>query len=114
VTFTASGTLNTGCTIQFSVVDKEHSTTTNNGSCTSTASSGCYASAKIFTLPSTPTPVTIKFTDQTGGGSGANAAAAAVDPTGILNVQWQLNVPTGDASGGCTGNVVIDDVSFSH
>ena len=114
VTFTASGTLNTGCTIQFSVVDKEHSTVANTGTCNPTTSTGCYASAKIFTLPSTPTPVTIKFTDQTGGGSGDNATAAAVDPTEILNVQWQLNVPTGDASGGCTGNVVIDDISFSH
>jgi hypothetical protein len=114
VTFTASGTLNTGCTIQFSVVDKEHSTTANNGTCTTNgAGTSCYASAKIFTLPSTPTPVTIKFTDQTGGGSGDNATAMPVDPSGILNVQWQLNVPTGDASGGCTGNVVIDDVTFS-
>ena len=108
VKFTASGTLNTGCTIQFSVVDKEHSTTANNGTCTGS----CYASAKVFTLPSSPSTVMIAFTDQTGGGTGSNTTAAAVDPTGILNVQWQLNVPTGDASGGCTGNVVIDDVSF--
>jgi hypothetical protein len=108
VKFTASGTLNTGCTIQFSVVDKEHSTTTNNGTCTGS----CYASAKVFTLPSSPATVMIAFTDQTGGGTGSSTTAAAVDPMNILNVQWQLNVPTGDASGGCTGNVVIDDVSF--
>jgi hypothetical protein len=107
VKFTASGTLNAGCTIQFSVVDKEHSTTTNNGTCTGS----CYASAKIFTLPSSPSTVMVAFADQTGGGTGS-ATAAAVDPMNILNVQWQLNVPTGDASGGCTGNVTIDDVSF--
>jgi len=114
VKFKASGTLNTGCTIQFSVVDKEHSEVANNGTCTPTSATGCYASAKIFTLPSTPTDVTVAFTDQTGGGTGDNTTAVAVDPSGILNVQWQFNVPTGDASGGCTGNVTIDDVTFVH
>jgi hypothetical protein len=113
VKFNISGTLNTGCTIQFSVVDKAHSTTTNNGTCTSTSTAGCYASAKVFTLPSTATDVTIKFTDQTGGGTGSNTTAPPVDPANILNVQWQFNVPTGDASGGCTGNVTIDNVQFN-
>lgn len=108
VTFTASGTLSAGCTIQFSVVDKEHSTTANNGTCTV---ANCYASSKIFTLPATPTPVTVAFTDQSGGG--ANAGAAAVDPTEILNIQWQLNVPAAPDAGGCTGNFTIDDVMFS-
>lgn len=107
VKFTASGTLNAGCTIQFSVVDKEHNTVANGGTCTATS---CYASSKIFTLPSTPTDVSVAFTDQTGGG--ADPTAAAVDPTEILNVQWQFNVPVGDAAGGCTGNVTIDNVTF--
>jgi hypothetical protein len=110
VKFTASGTLNTGCTIQFSVVDKEHSPAANNGTCTVAS---CYASSKIFTLPSTPTEVDVLFTDQTGGG--ADPSAMAVDPTEILNVQWQLNVPhavDGGTAGGCTGTVTIDDVSF--
>ena len=109
VTFTASGTLSAGCSIQFSVVDKEHSTTTNNGTCTET---NCYASSKIFPLPATPTPVTIKFADQTGGG--AATTAAPVDPTEILNIQWQLNVPAGADAGGCTGSFTIDNVAFSN
>jgi hypothetical protein len=113
VKFNISGTLNTGCTIQFSVVDKEHSTVSNNGTCVPTSASSCYASAKIFTLPSTPTDVTIAFTDQTGGGPGDNASALPVDPSGVLNVQWQLNVPTGDASAGCTGTVTIDNITFN-
>ena len=108
VTFTASGTLSAGCTIQFSVVDKEHSTVANNGTCTVAS---CYASSKVFPLPATPTPVTIKFTDQTGGG--ADATAAPVDPTQILNIQWQLNVPAGADAGGCTGSFTIDNVAFS-
>ena len=119
VKFTASGTLSpAGCTVQFSVVDKEHSTPTNNGTCTA---SNCYASSKIFTLPSTATDVSVAFTDQTGGG--ADPSAAAVDPTEILNVQWQFNVAHGtkadggaaDAAatgGGCTGTVTIDNVTF--
>jgi hypothetical protein len=110
VKFTASGTLNAGCTIQFSAVDKEHSTTANNGTCTA---SNCYASSKIFTLPSTPTEVDVLFTDQTGGG--ADPGAATLDPTAILNVQWQLNVAhgtDGGTAGGCTGTVTIDDVMF--
>ena len=108
MTFTASGTLSAGCTIQFSVVDKEHSTVANNGTCTE---ANCYASSKIFALPATPSPVTIKFTDQAGGG--AAATAAAVDPTEILNVQWQLNVPAAPDAGGCTGTFTIDNVAFS-
>jgi hypothetical protein len=114
VKFNISGTLNTGCTIQFSVIDKEHSKVANNGTCTTNgAGTQCYASAKVFTLPSSPTDVTIAFTDQTGGASGDDTAAAPVDPRGVLNVQWQLNVPTGDASAGCTGTVTIDNITFN-
>jgi len=65
VKFTASGTLSAGCSIQFSTVDKEHSTVGNNGTCTET---NCYASSKVFPLPATPTDTTVLFLDQTGGG----------------------------------------------
>jgi hypothetical protein len=110
VKFNISGTLNAGCTIQFSAVDKEHSTPGNGGTCTA---ANCYASSKIFTLPSTDTDVSVAFADQTGGG--ADSTAAAVDPTEILNVQWQLNVPVavGDAGGGgCQGSFTVNSVSF--
>jgi len=107
VKFNISGTLNSACTIQFSAVDKEHSTVADNGTCTA---SSCYPSSKIFTLSSTPTDVMVLFTDQTGGG--ANAGAATLDATELLNVQWQFNVPTADGSGGCVGMVTIDNVSF--
>ena len=104
VKFKASGTLNTGCTIQFSTVDKEHNKPDDMGTCTAAA---CYASSKIFELASSPTDVTVNFADQTGGG--ADPSAKVVDPSQITAVQWQLNVP---ATGGCKGMVTIDDVTF--
>ncbi len=115
VKFNISGTLSAGCTIQFSAVDEEHSTPTNSGTCTTTTtagmSAGCYASSEIFTLPATATDVSIPFASQTGGGAGDNTNATPVDPTELLNVQWQVNVATGDA-GGCTGNFTVNNVSF--
>ncbi|HEY8923984.1 MAG TPA: hypothetical protein VIU64_06360, partial [Polyangia bacterium] len=104
VTFKASGMLSTGCTIQFSTVDKEHNKTTDMGTCTAAS---CYASSKVFELASSPTAVTVNFADQIGGG--ADPGAAVVDPTQITAIQWQVNVP---ATMGCTGTVTIDDVSF--
>src|SRR5580704_3879694 len=105
VTFNISGTLSAGCTIQSSTVDKEHSATTNGGTCTA---ANCYASDAIFTLPATAMDVSVPFSTQTGGG--AAVGAAVVDPTEILNVQWQINVPTA----GCTGTVTVNNVSFTN
>jgi len=104
VTFKASGTLNTGCTIQFSTVDKEHNKVADGGTCTETA---CYASSKLFTLASSPTDVTVNFLDQTGGG--ADPSAEVVDPTQVTAIQWQVNP---DATAGCKGTITIDDIKF--
>lgn len=105
VTFNISGTLSTGCTIQFSTVDKEHSTTTNGGTCTA---ANCYASDAPFTLPAAAMDIAVPFASQVGGG--ADPTAAVVDPSGILNVQWQINVPVA----GCTGTVTVNSVTFTH
>jgi hypothetical protein len=107
VKFSVSGSLSTGCTIQFSTIDKEHNTVANNGTCTATS---CYASAKGFTLSSTATDVTIKFADQTGGGT--NPGAAVVDPTMITGIQWQVNPVGGEAGSSCVGMVTIDNITF--
>ena len=104
VTFNISGALSTGCTIQFSAVDKEHSPVTNSGTC---AGASCYPGGALFTLPATPTDVTIKFADQMQGG--ADPGAAPVDPARLLAIQWQVN-PL--AMMGCTGTVTIDNVVF--
>jgi hypothetical protein len=107
VKFNASGTLSAGCTIQFSVVDKQHSTVANNGTCTEAS---CYPSSKIFPLPATATDVTVLFSEQTGGG--AAVGAAPLDPTQILNIQWQISPAGGAAPAACTGMVTIDNVTF--
>lgn len=101
VSFMASGTLD--CPIQFSLVDKEHNAVGNGGTCTT----GCYAGGSIFTLPATPTAVVLTFAAQPQGGTDV-AGAAALDPTQILAIQWQVNPP----ATGCTGTVTIDDVTF--
>jgi hypothetical protein len=109
VKFNISGTL-TGCTIQFSTIDKEHNTVANGGTCTAAS---CYASALIFTLPATATDVTINFAAQTGGGT--NPGAAVVDPTEITGIQWQVNpagAMNGDAGATCSGTVTIDNITF--
>jgi hypothetical protein len=108
VKFNISGTLSTGCSIQFSTIDKEHNTVSNGGTCMATS---CYASAKIFTLPSTAMDVTVPFLMQTGGGT--DAANPVVTPADVTGVQWQVNPAVGDA-GGCTGSVSISNISFVH
>jgi len=106
VTFNVSGTLSTGCTIQFSIVDKEHNKVSDGGTCTL---DNCYPGGYIFTLPSSATDVTVKFSDQPQGG--ADASAAAVDPTQLKGIQWQVNP---DATNGCTGMVTIDNIKFGN
>jgi len=110
VKFNISGTLSAGCTIQFSTIDKEHLTVANMGLCAGTS---CYPSSKVFTLPSGAADVTILFTDQANGGM--DPGAAALDPTKITGIQWQVNpvgAMAGDAGMGCTGMITIDNVTF--
>ena len=109
VKFNIGGTISDGCTLQFSTVDKEHNTTMNNGTCdpTMATNSSCYASSAPVTVTSDAADVTVNFTDQMGGG--ADPGAAFVDPTQILGVQWQFNVPVGKT---CTAMVTIKNVTF--
>jgi hypothetical protein len=112
IKFSASGTLSAGCTIQFSTIDKEHiPVAMAGGLCT--AATGCYPSALIFALAPTATDVTIKFADQTGGGT--DTGNAVVDPTKITGIQWQVNPVNpmaGDAGSSCAGSVTIDNITF--
>jgi hypothetical protein len=111
IKFNISGTLSpAGCTIQFSAIDKEHLTVANMGTCTA---ANCYPSSKGFTLPASATDVTILFTDQANGGM--DTGAAALDPTKLTGIQWQVNpvgAMAGDAGMGCTGTITIDNVTF--
>ena len=105
VKFNIMGTLSAGCTIQFSTVDREHQTIGSSalGACTS----GCYPSSDLFTLPTTATDVTVAFTAQTGGVA-SPTTAPVVDPSEVLDVQWQINVPTA----GCTGTITVNNITF--
>jgi hypothetical protein len=111
IKFNISGTLSAGCTIQFSAIDKEHLTVgPNMGTCTAT---NCYPSSKAFTLPSAATDVMVAFTEQANGGM--DPGAAALDPTKLTGIQWQVNpvgAAAGDAGVGCTGSITIDNVTF--
>ncbi len=110
IKFNISGTLSAGCTIQFSAIDKEHLTVMNMGTCVGTS---CYPSSKAFPLPATATDVTVLFTDQANGGM--DPGAAALDPTKLTGIQWQVNpvgAMMGDAGTGCTGTITIDNVTF--
>jgi hypothetical protein len=115
VTFTASGTLSgTACAIQFSLVDQDHATTANNGHCDTVAnpSLNCYPSSKIFTLAATPTPVTVLYADQTGGSGASTTTPPAVNPTQILNAQWQVQSGAGAVGDNCKGDITIDDFKW--
>jgi len=105
VKFKASGTLSTGCTIQFSLADADHSASPPFGTCTGS----CYPGAKIFDLPASATDVTVMFADIGMGGPST--------PTNTMKataVQWQLNIPAGAAPATCSGSVTIDDVNLVH
>jgi hypothetical protein len=100
VQFTISGTLSARCTMQFSLLDAVHDSSPPLGVCTGT----CYPPTKTFTLPASPTPVTVFFTDPYGGGP-----VVPVVPSAALGVQWQIELVSGEA-GGCIGELTIDDV----
>lgn len=104
IKFNISGML-TGCTIQFSAVDKEHNLPTNGGTC---QAANCYPSSKSFDLPATATDVSVAFADQAGGG--ADPDALPLDPKKIANIQWQVDLTMGGPS--CMGSVTIKNVTF--
>lgn len=108
VQFVMSGRLSAGCTIQFMLEDRPHTSPGDGvGTCTAPV---CYSGSALFTLPATATEVTILFSDI---GAGSPATPTVV-PAEATAVQWLVNVPVGDGavSGGCTGQVTIDSVAF--
>jgi hypothetical protein len=110
VRFTISGTLaGTGCQIQYSTVDQDHASTAMNGRCTSEA---CYPSSQVFTLPATPTNVTVRWSDQTGG-FGFGTASAFANPFEIVGLQWQIEPSSGAIGSSCVADIVIADISIA-
>jgi hypothetical protein len=108
VKFHISGTLSSACSIQFSAIFSEDAMVSANAAFATCTAASCYPPAAIFTLPATPSDVTVTFASVTGG-----APIMGMVKTAELNgIQWQINVPTSGDAGGCTGMVTITNVSF--
>jgi len=107
IKFSLGGTL-TGCTMQYSTNDSEHtsSSTDTKGSCVATS---CYAPQKpIDTIPASPSPMTVLWGDATNAG----APSSPVDPAKLTSIQWQFTIAAG--TGSCSGTITIDDISFTN
>jgi hypothetical protein len=108
IQFDISGSVSgTGCTVQFSINDSEHS---NNASDPKGAGdSTSYApqlAIPVANITSTPTTMMVAFTQPTGG-----SPASAVDPTKLTGVQWQFTTAAGTTNS-CMVDITIDNVKF--
>jgi hypothetical protein len=108
VKFHISGTLSSACSIQFSAIFSEDAAVSANAAFASCTAASCYPPAAIFTLPATPTDVTVMFSMVTGGAP----VSAMVIKSELNGIQWQVNVPTSPDAGGCTGMVTITNIQF--
>ncbi len=96
-----------GCALAFGASFSGDTTTTDapeQGSCPGTDST-CYGPL----APVTPGATTIKvpFSALTAG-----SPIAKLDPTTILDVEWQLSAPTGAGGGSCAADFTVENVAF--
>jgi hypothetical protein len=111
VKFDFSGDLG-GCALAFGVQFSGDATSKNDpgrGSCPFALDSQCYPPQTIVntSAASDAGPLTIKVPFASlGGGS----PKPTLDPTTIINVQWQLNAPSGGA--GCAANFTVENAAF--
>jgi hypothetical protein len=109
IQFTIGGTTD-GCNLAFQLQTLSQEGTSNKGTCTSS----CYNFPnKTITVPATPTPMTILFSDLAGTGMPADPAAFEMEMFGL---QWQFTsaAPVGDGGiqMGCSPNITITNVSW--
>lgn len=113
VQFDIGGTVGgTGCTVQFSINDSEHSDSTANPSMPDPKAAGpkgSYAPQLTITVPATATTMMVPFTG-TGGPQGGSPATA-VDKSKLTGVQWQFTT-AGGTTNSCAVDVTIDNVKF--
>ena len=111
IQFDLSGTLTgVGCTMQFSILDSEHADITASVDPKSAGPMGSYApQLAISQLMSNATTFKVPYATPTGG-----SPAAAVDPTKLTGVQWQLSVPVASDGGAteCDWNINVTNVKF--
>jgi hypothetical protein len=101
VRFTISGDLGT-CALSFVAVPAEQAAIANGGSCTDPS---CWSPASVpFGVGTT----TVHFVDLIGG-----SPAGPVDPSRLLDIQWQMNVPTDGVTMPCAASFTVSDVSFA-
>jgi hypothetical protein len=113
VQFTIGGTTG-GCDLLLFVQTFEQQGVSNRGGCADGSSCYRFPSKKLDPVTSSPAPMTVLFTDLTGGAPvGADLIKAE-----IVGLQWQFQSPAptdpdGGAQPACTGiDVTIDDVQF--
>jgi hypothetical protein len=113
IQFDLSGTLiGVGCTMQFSILDSEHADPTTSTPVDPKAGGikGDYApQLAISSLTSNATTIKVPYSTPAGG-----MPSAAVDPTKLTGVQWQLSVPVATDGGAteCDWNINITNVKF--
>jgi hypothetical protein len=111
VSFTLTGSTG-GCTLVFDLQTLDEQATSNMGLC-DTCMNTCYLfptkTLNVTLDPTTPTPVTVLFTDLENSGMPATAAAFSLE---MIGLQWQLQA---GSSGACMGaSLAVTDVAFTE
>jgi hypothetical protein len=100
VRFTITGDLGT-CGLAFVAVPTEQAFVSNGGSCTTPS---CWSPASApFGVGTT----TVRFADLNGG-----SPPGPVDPSRLLDIQWQMSAPTDGVTAPCMATFTISDISF--
>jgi hypothetical protein len=112
IQFTIGGNTG-GCDLYLLLQTFEQQGVVNRGGCPT--GNSCYNfPRKLLTVPSTPGPVTVLFSDLENTGIPTTAAAMKAE---IVGLQWQFQSPPppdGGTQVNCTGiDVTIDDVGFA-
>jgi hypothetical protein len=102
IRFTISGDLGT-CSLAFVGVPAEQSPVMYGGTC---ADASCWSPTSA---PFGTGVNVVHFADLVGGNP-----PGAVDPARLLNVQWQLGVPTDGVTAPCVAHFTITDVAFTN
>jgi len=108
VQFDVSGSVSgTGCTVQYSTNDSEH--TDNSLDPKGDGPAGSYAPQGMFTVAATPTTIMMPFNGPSAPSGGS--PATPVDKAKLTGVQWQFTTAEGlDQS--CVVDITIDNVRF--
>jgi hypothetical protein len=110
IEFTLGGTAD-GCSITFQLQTESQEPPSNKGTCTA---SSCYSFPQIaVTIPATPGPTVVKFSDLTA--TGMPSAPADFEKE-MFGLQWQftsVTPPDGGVQVGCSPDVTITDVMWT-